>query len=222
MSKSKSVIGKKFNRLTVIGEYSKNKRVIRHCLCDCGNETDVTLDKLVRGHTKSCGCLAKEVVGNQFRTHGMSKTRLFGIYTKMVRRCYVPEESCFKFYGAKGIKICDEWRNDRTKFFDWALSNGYHDDLSIDRINVYGDYEPSNCRWATAKEQTRNKRNNRYLTYQGKKQIISDWARELNINPTTLQNRLKRGWSVEKALSHPVHKEKRNRNAKGGDYNFCL
>lgn len=214
MSASISVIGKKYNRLTVIGEYSNGRRVIRHCLCDCGNKTDVVLDKLVSGHTKSCGCLNHEKRKTTPLKHGESKTRLWRIYAKMLRRCYVPKEPAYKYYGALGVRICDEWLNDRSKFFDWAKKNGYQDDLTIDRINVYGDYSPDNCRWATAQEQTRNKRNNRYFNCFGKEQVLSDWAREYDINIATLRHRLEKGWSMEKSLTTPIQTNRRNLNAK--------
>lgn len=206
----RSVLGRKFNRLTVIAEYSKNGRVYRHCLCDCGKYVDTTLDKLESGHTKSCGCIKKGINSK----HGFSDTRLYRIYRKMLRRCYVPEEPAYKYYGAKGIKICDEWLKDRSAFLKWSIENGYSDRLTIDRINVYGNYEPNNCRWATKKEQALNRSNNVIYEYNGVKQTEIEWAAEYGINRTTLSNRIKRGWSVEKALTEPIKENKRNKLAK--------
>lgn len=212
MSKSVSMVGERFNQLVVVSEYSNGHRVIRHCVCDCGNEIDTTLDKLKSGHTKSCGCL-KSKTGDMFRTHGMSRTRLWRIFSKMIRRCYVPEEPAYRYYGAKGIKICDEWMQDRSLFFEWAKSNGYSDELTIDRIDVNGNYEPDNCRWSTAREQTRNKTNNRRYTFSGRTQVLSDWAKEYEMNVATLRNRLEKGWNIEKALTTPISTSRRNKNA---------
>lgn len=98
------------------------------------------------------------------RIHGLSHTRIDNIYKTMLARCYKPTHNRYKYYGAKGVVVCDEWLCDKTKFFEWAFNNGYREDLTIDRINVNGNYEPSNCRWATYKEQNNNKTNNRWVT----------------------------------------------------------
>lgn len=137
----------------------------------------------------------------------------------MKKRCYNPNHNQFKNYGARGIKLCDEW-NDRelvkisgfryTKgylaFKKWALENGYADNLTIDRIDVNGNYEPSNCRWVDWRTQNNNRRNNHYLTYKGKTQSMAEWCRELGLNYILICNRIRSDWSVEKAFEKPVRK----------------
>lgn len=143
--------------------------------------------------------------------HGMYGTRLYSIWKNMINRCYYSRYVDFDRYGGRGIKVCTEWRENPQSFYDWAISNGYSDDLSIDRIDVNGDYCPENCRWATAKEQGNNRSNNRVLTFKGKTQTVSQWAKELKISESTIRTRLWRGWSVEKTLS-PARNYKNRRN----------
>lgn len=140
--------------------------------------------------------------------------RLWNSYTKMKRRCYNPEDIGYIHYGGRGIKVCDEWKDNPSSFFKWAKENGYRDDLTIDRIDVNGNYEPSNCRWATKKEQARNKTNNRWYTFNGKTQVLSDWAMEYEMNVATLRNRLGRGWDIGKALTTPIDTKRRNKTVK--------
>ena len=133
--------------------------------------------------------------------HGMYGTRLYSIWQNMKNRCYYIRSIEFARYGGRGIKVCKEWRESFQNFFDWAIRNGYADNLTIDRIDVNGDYCPENCRWATPKEQQNNRRNNHPLTYKGKTQTVSEWANELSISESTIRTRLWRGCSVEKALA---------------------
>lgn len=208
VSKKINLIGQRFGRLTVIQESTvrKGHSVAWVCQCDCGQITKpLSSDLLRQGHIKSCGCYGKEIRSATHKTHGMSRTRLYSCYRDMLNRCFREKTSCFENYGGRGITVCDEWRNSFEAFQKWALSNGYSDELTLDRVDPDGNYCPENCRWATDEEQGNNKRNNRLLTYNGKTQSLSQWARENGIKTTTLFMRLyKYGWTVEDALTAKV------------------
>lgn len=156
----------KFGRLLVLYRVenvrtkSGRSMVVWHCKCDCGNEVDVRAQNLKDGNTKSCGCLNSDEVIKRNTTHGLYYTRLHRIWSGMKQRCYYSKCRSYKDYGGRGITICDEWLNDFKTFYDWAISNGYKEGLTIDRKNNDGNYEPQNCRWITNSEQQKNKRNN--------------------------------------------------------------
>jgi len=151
------LVGKRYGYLVVTDSQKKRTKsgnYLLACLCDCGSISYTEKSNLEKGLIKSCGCKRTENV----TTHGLSKTRLYGVFNKMKSRCYKKTNQDYKYYGALGVFICDEWLSDFKSFYDWCFLNGYKEGLTIDRINVYGGYEPSNCRFITMAEQQRNKR----------------------------------------------------------------
>ena len=201
--------GKRFGYITVLRRYGHSKNEVTWlCKCDCGNKTVVVGQELRRGNTKSCGCFKGSLISIANTKHGGSKKhikeRLYRIWYGMKTRCEHSHSKPYKDYGGRGITVCDEWKKDYSAFREWALANGYADDLTIDRIDNNGNYEPSNCRWATIKEQSNNTRKNCYLEFRGEKKTASQWAELLGINVSTIYSRLKLGWSVEEALTKPI------------------
>ena len=136
------------------------------------------------------------------KTHGMTNTRLYNIWSTMRQRCNNPNSAKYKNYGGRGVAICNEWSS-FEEFMNWALLNGYSDNLTLDRINVNGNYEPMNCQWITNEKQQLNKRNNKLLTLNGKTFTLSEWSRITGMDHSTILKRLSIGWSVEEALSIP-------------------
>ena len=208
-------VGQKFNMLTVLRRMPKDDNVTRwECMCDCGNITIVTDTHLTRKKhcVKSCGCLRREF-------HNKSNTRIYRIYSGMKHRCNCESSPVYKDYGGRGISMCEEWNNSFVKFYDWAMQNGYSDDLFIDRIDNDGDYSPDNCRWTNMHEQSVNRRNTRHVTFNGETKPLIDWCREFGINYGTAYLRLyKHGWPVEKVFTPPYQE----RRKKSGQHNQRL
>ena len=199
--------GQRFGRWTVIEQCGVDHRgeKLYRCQCDCGNVGVVRSSSLRDGRSSSCGCFANELTSKRSKTHGMTNTRLFNIWSGMRSRCYSTTDYHYKWYGARGITMCDEWKNDFQTFYNWAISSGYDDGLSIDRIDNNGNYEPSNCRWTTHAEQMRNQGRNIMLTYNGKTLCAMDWSRETGLSDATIRWRKnKLGWSDEKTLTTPA------------------
>ena len=200
----KDLSKQKFGKLTVIRRISDKVKpsgqhvLMYECLCECGNIVNVRAEYLKTSHTKSCGCLRKEK--SSHTTHGKTGTRIHDTWRSMKRRCYTKSHKEYERYGGRGITVCDEWKDKFECFYEWAMQNGYNDNLTIDRINVNGNYEPSNCRWITIKEQQNNRRNNHYITYNGETLTAIQFAKKYNMNNSTLITRLNRGWSIEKIM----------------------
>lgn len=192
------LIGRQFGRLTVIA-YDHEEPKYRHywrCKCACGKETVVLASHLKSGDCQSCGCSMGPV------KHRESGTRLYHVWINMKSRCNNPNHPSYANYGGRGITVCQEWLNDFEAFRDWALSNGYSSDLTIDRIDNNVGYSPNNCRWATYTRQARNKRNNTNITFNGETHTVGEWSELTGINASTLKSRLNRGkWAVQKALT---------------------
>jgi hypothetical protein len=213
MSNFVDLTGRKFGRLTVI-EQAPNKgrgKTTWLCRCDCGQEVAVLANSLISGNTRSCGCLAIEILKQRSYTHALSigangkKTRLYGIWIRMRQRCSDQNSSDFDGYGGRGISVCEEWQNYKN-FHDWAMSHGYDEHLTIERKDVDGNYEPSNCKWIPARDQARNTRKNHFITFQGQRKTLAEWCEILGMDSSLLRYRLK-VWDVRKALTTPVRRQ---------------
>lgn len=204
MVKLKDITGQRFGKVVVIKYIGQSKWL---CKCDCGNQKIIDGRRLRKGDTKSCGCLSIEQAKINFKknfyTHKQSKTRLYYIWKGIKSRCNNKNLPKYKIYGLRGIKVCNEWQKFEP-FYNWAIKNGYKENLSIDRINVNGDYCPDNCRWVDMKTQQRNRQNNHLLTYKNETHCISEWAEMYNLKSSTLLARINRGWSIGKALNTKV------------------
>ena len=148
--------GDRFNRLTLI---KPDRKYHWLCKCDCGKEKVIAKSHIINNDVRSCGCLRIETTKARLTKHGGAKTPLWCCWISMIRRCYKPNATGYKDYGGRGITVCDEWKNDFSRFREFALSNGYNSSLEIDRKDNNGNYEPSNCKWSTSLEQARNRRN---------------------------------------------------------------
>lgn len=173
--------------------------VVWMCECDCGAMLEISSSKLTSQGQISCGNPIHKV------KHGETGTRLYRIWSGMKTRCYNPKSPHYNRYGGRGIIVCDEWKNDYTAFRDWALANGYDDTLTIDRKENDGNYEPSNCRWTTPKEQANNTSSCMKIECNGKVMSLKEWCTELKLNYKTVKSRLRTGWSVQKALGIDAH-----------------
>jgi len=191
--KKENLKNKKFYKLLVIDTAvskitPKGKKVTQWlCLCDCGNNIIVSSNNLKNGHTRSCGCLN---CGNNIK-HNQSYSRLYTTWTNIKQRCNNVNSNSFKDYGARGIKVCNEWLHDFENFYNWAINNGYQENLTIERIDINGNYEPNNCKWITKFEQAHNKRNSNIVKIGNESHCITEWSRILNIPLSTLRRKSK-------------------------------
>ncbi len=194
--------GQVFGRLTVIERVNLPTKyyAVWLCKCSCGNLKEVRACHLKSGAISSCGCYHKEMVSKVRKTHGESRTRLYNTWRNMKSRCYWKRQKFYHLYGGRGITVCDEWKNSYETFREWALKHGYSVELTIDRIDVNGNYEPSNCRWVTQKDQCNNKTVNRIVEYRGETGVFLSMCKKLNVNEATIRSRIKKGYSFEEAV----------------------
>ena len=207
--------GLRFGRLYVVKRIEKPDEAGHYrfiCKCDCGSTKIVSRSDLTSMKTQSCGCLRNECAIQRRFKHGKSNDRIYMIWRGMKRRCYNPNEKCYRYYGGKNIKVCAEWKDDFMSFYQWAIDNGYRDDLTIDRIDVNGDYAPNNCRWITLQEQHNNRSDNRYVTIGGVTKHISEWYAVSPVTTATIYARIKNGMDIEKAIMMPDRRKERHRN----------
>lgn len=220
----RDLTGMRFGRLTVLRESEiESRKIYWECVCDCGNNAVILGDSLKQGHARSCGCLAEEIKKNKSKevekttssvtrkprankTHGLSKNRIYREYQSMIQRCS-PKYHCRNSYYDKGIGVCEEWtgKGGFENFCDWSMSNGYAENLSLDRKDNSKGYSPDNCRWTTMKIQQNNKDNNVYIEYLGETKTMRQWCDYLGLNYGMVKARRRYGWEVPK-LFEPPHK----------------
>lgn len=209
-----NLIGKKYGRLTVIEDMGKRNNVrYWKCVCDCAERTEVIVRcyALRSGNTKSCGCMHKEQLAK--RNHNNHKwnienDRIYRIWKAMKHRCYNENDTHYKNYGGIGITICEEWFNNFETFQDWAVTNGYADNLTIDRIDGRKNYCPENCRWITQKEQCNNISRNKILEYNGEQHTLAEWCEKLGLNYGRTKARLNNcRWSVKDAFEREKYSQ---------------
>lgn len=192
----------KYNKLTVLRTWKKKRktngyREIAECLCDCGKHTSVHLENLKSGHTTSCGCAKIKAITK----HGYSGHPAYHIWEAIVDRCYNPNNSGYKWYGGKGIKMCDQWRNDPGLFVEWALSHGYKKGLSIERADNSRNYEPDNCSWIPYNQQQKNTSKSLKLSMNGETDTRRGWAKRYGVDHLTIKYRMvTKGQTLEQAL----------------------
>ena len=207
MGKVLELTGQRFGRLTAIRREgtSNDGKALWTCRCECGSLVTTKSTLLKSGRTRSCGCLQRETVVAINKacktTHLSTKSRLYSEWRGMRRRCSENNTEKCKYYADRGITVCDEWRNSFVAFRDWALANGYRDDLTIDRIDNDGNYCPENCRWTTVAEQNRNRSCTRIITHDGQTRTLAEWSKITGIAYDKLRKRIAYGWSVERALT---------------------
>ena len=196
--------GKIYGDLTVIkfSHYDKKRNSYWLCKCSCGKEKIVRRSHLISGGVSSCGCQKPIKCGNASRKHGVwaKNKRIYKIWECMNRRCYNEQNPNYPWYGGKGVTVCEEWKNDILSFYTWAISSGYTDELTIDRINCNGNYEPANCRWIPFKEQCLNTTRTTEVTIDGVTDTISHWLKFFDTPTKIFRYRLKDGYNLLDAI----------------------
>lgn len=215
MGKMKDITGQRFGLWTVIKQVGKNAygAYMWECVCDCGTIRQVAGSSLRNGCSKCCGCLAhiRNEQNKWHETHAGKKERLYGVYRGIIKRCENKNDRYYDRYGGRGIKICDEWRNDYAIFREWAYAHGYDDtankyECTIERVDNDKDYCPENCIWTSMIRQCNNRSSNHLIEHNGDIHTISEWSLILGIRKDTIRRRIVNyHWSVDRALTEPVH-----------------
>lgn len=206
MGKALELKDQKFGRLVAMSKLKLRTRkgnVLWECQCDCGNTTQVTATNLVQGVTKSCGCLAKDSLGNlRNRRHGLSRHKLYWVWARMKRGCYNKNCDHYKFLGARGIKVCDEWKNDFIEFYNWAYGSGYAEGCKLVRIRRDADYSPTNC-FFSADTRSRSLDSTKHIfSWKGVSKPLTEWAESLDVPYTQIYYRVViKGFSFQEALT---------------------
>lgn len=205
--KIKDIVGERFDRWLVLSlSRSNDGRVYWNCKCDCGNAREVRSDRLIGGMSKSCGCYHKEIVARSSSehngTHRMSHTKIHRVWRLMKSRCGNPNDKSWPNYGGRGIKVCERWLHSFEKFYA-DMGDIPFDGAQIDRVDNDGHYEPGNCRWSTAKENSNNRRSTKKIVFRGETHSVLEWSHIIGIHASLLYGRLSRGWSVEDAFGKP-------------------
>ena len=202
MRTTKDISNNRYGRLTAIERVANDKYGHSQwlCRCDCGNQIVVLKSSLESGRTRSCGCYYGETRRTCATTHGQSSTRLFHIWANIIDRCRNSKRKDWNYYGGKGVRVCEEWKT-FEKFAEWAHKSGYKEDLTIDRIDTNGNYEPMNCRWVNRFAQMNNTTRNHLIECNGETHTIAEWSRINGTPLSTIFYRLKRGYSEQEAIS---------------------
>lgn len=206
--------GQRFGYLTVQFRIRRSQcsKVYWSCSCDCGNTVEVRSYDLTSGHTQSCGCLRSKNLSDGIRyKHGLSFSHLYRVWASMISRTSNPNDKDYMNYGNRGIKVCVEWMNSFETFYAWAISHGYQEGLTIDRIDVNGNYYPENCRFVTRQVQANNKRETIRIIYGNISMTVSEAAKQYNIPRPILADRLRRGWTIQEAIELPPHAHRKKR-----------
>lgn len=214
MGKIVDLTGKKIGKLTVIKYVGQDKHNNARwlCQCECGNEVEISGTRLNCNKVKSCGCSISERASKGIHIiHNLTHTRLYNVWNGIKNRCYNKNNNRYNIYGARGIKVCNEWQEFQP-FYDWAMANGYNPnakrgECTIDRIDVNSDYCPENCRWVDSTLQAQNRKTTRNITINNETHCIKEWCKIKNINYQCVMRRINGyGWNIEKALTTPIRK----------------
>lgn len=198
--------GSVLGRLKLVEPIGKKKGItIWNCICSCGNTIVALQGNLIMGNTTSCGCLKRELTIKRNFKHGLSRNPIYRVWQNMILRCEYPNFQSYPDYGAKGITVCEEWHNIEA-FYTWAKETGYQAGLSIERDDVKGNYNPSNCRWIEVKRQAYNTSRSVWVTAFGETKVVQDWLDDprCSINRGCLTKRLDLGWNTERAITAPL------------------